>query len=182
MCKETYFRLNKPVTVVTVIQKNDADSFQIGKDLLGEIVDRRAKALFLQGWVRVASGPNDEFFVKLSSLRKVACWLTEDEYHTAVAATQILQQTWLDNENQQFELIEALEAHQWVQKGEVLNSAPVFLPTGTVGIVYELSWDFEGTDDKQYWMMGIKTTDGRRYDAMYPDLLKASKPHVNFHL
>ncbi|MFC6294386.1 hypothetical protein ACFQH1_04140 [Lactiplantibacillus daoliensis] len=54
----------------------------------------------------------------------------------------------MDTENQQFELIKSLEAYQWLQKDEVLNSAPVFLPAGTVGKVYELSWDFEGTDDK----------------------------------
>ncbi|MFC6294387.1 hypothetical protein ACFQH1_04145 [Lactiplantibacillus daoliensis] len=77
MCKETYFRLSEPVTVVTVAQKDDTDSFQIGKNLLGKIVDRRAEAFFLQGWVRIASGPDDEYLVAFSSLKK-SCSLVNE--------------------------------------------------------------------------------------------------------
>ncbi|MFD1420726.1 hypothetical protein [Lactiplantibacillus songbeiensis] len=179
MCKKTYFQLNEPVMVATVFQEDDKDLFQIDKGALGEIIERRNKASFLQGWVRIAIGPNDEFFVDLSRLEQAAQWMTKEDYHLAVAAKQIFQTTWLDDKNQQFELIKLLEAHQWVSQGRKLASNPVFLPIGTIGKVYELSWDFEGTADKQYWMMGIRTTDGRRYDVMYPDLLEASKPYVD---
>jgi len=99
--------------VATVFQDDDKDLFQIDKGALGEIINRRKKVSFLQGWVRIAIGPNDEFFVDFSSLKQAAQWMTREDYYLAVAAKQIFQTTWLDDKNQQFELIKSLEAHQW---------------------------------------------------------------------
>jgi len=178
MCKKTYFRLNESVEVVTVFQEDYTDPFQIGKGSLGKIIDRRDKVSFLKGWVKISIGPNDEFLVDFSNLKRAACWMTEDKYHSAVAAKQIVQTTWLDNKENRFELVKSLEAHQWLPQSKEIASNTIFLPAGTVGEIYELSWDFEGTNDKQYWMMDIRLNDGRHYDVMYPDLLKASKPYM----
>ncbi|MFC6180575.1 hypothetical protein [Lactiplantibacillus daowaiensis] len=145
-----------------------------------KIVDQRKSATHLPGWVDIGIGPNDVFLAKRSELEARGNWLTAAQYQLAISEKQILEPTWLDKSEIQFELRRSLEVHQWVPQNSDSKSTyliPVFLPIGTIGKVKTISWDFEGTDDKQYWMMEIETSDGRCYDVMYPELLAASVEH-----
>lgn len=174
-----YFRLKTAVKVVTVYQEDDSNQFEVRATKLGEITDYRDDADFLIGWVRIGVGPNDEMFVSMARLERAAQWLSEDDYHDAVAANQIFETTWLDTGDQQFELTKVLGVHQWIPNSDapdLPHLRPIVLPAGTIGKIIELSWDFEGSNDKQYWMMEIKIVDGRHCDVIYPELLAASKP------
>lgn len=180
MIENTYFFLVKPLRALVYTYQDERESFQIDENEYGKIVDQRTIATRLPGWVFIGIGPNDIFLVKRSELEERVNWLTAAQYRLAVSQKQIIKPTWLDKSGVQFELSRSLEVHQWVpQNGnpESIDLIPVFLLVGTIGKIEGLSWDFEGIDDKQYWMMEIETNDGRRYDVMYPELLEASVEH-----
>lgn len=174
-----YFRLRKNIFGTDVSARDDAELFPINADSLGHIIDTREKALFLKGWIRVSLVPNREAFVIFSDLMSAAEWLSFDKYQDMVTNAEIIEPTWLDKGPHQFELVRALAVNRWIR---IDINAPATLThtvlrVGTVGRVLRLSWDFEGSDDKQYWMMEIETADGQQYDVMYPDLLKAARPY-----
>lgn len=176
MTEYRYFYLVKPLWVLLDAQQDDSEPFQLDGNKYGEIVDQRRSATGLPGWVVIRIVPNNIYWVKRSELESRVNWMTAVQYQLAVSKKQILKSTWLDRDGVKFELNHSLEVHQWVPRvGDPEASLiPVFLPKGTVGEIKTLSWDFEDSEDKQYWMMEIETTNGRCYDVMYPELLAAS--------
>lgn len=174
-----YFRIRKSIVGTDVSARDDAELFSIRAESLGRIIDTREDAPFLKGWIRVSLVPRHEAYVLFSDLISAAEWLPLETYQDMVTNAKIIEPTWLDKGRHQFELVRTLAVNQWIRDdiNDLATLAPVVLCVGTVGRVLGLSWDFEGSDDRQYWMMEIETADGQQYDVMYPDLLKAAKPY-----
>ncbi|ETY75070.1 hypothetical protein [Lactiplantibacillus fabifermentans] len=177
MIEHNYFYLVKPLRVLLEMATDEHESFQLAEDQFVEVVDQRQSATFLTGWMVIHCGPNDVLLAKRNDLEVSERALTAVQYQSAVSARQIFEPTWMDKSGVQFELKYSLEVHEWIHNDDTQKPAeliPIFLPIGTIGKIKTLSWDFEGSDDKQYWMMEIETVDGRCYDVMYPELLNAA--------
>lgn len=174
-----YFRIRNSIVGTDISARDDAELFPIKADSLGRIIDTRREAVFLKGWIRVALVPHHEVYVLFSDLISAVEWLPFDTYQDMVTNAKIIEPTWLDQGLHQFELVRSLAVNQWIRNdiNEPATLAHAVLRVGTVGRVLQLSWDFEGSDDRQYWMMEIETADGQQYDVMYPDLLKAARPY-----